>query len=59
MQQYSAIADLHHLQLTVAQAQGFFVFTSRLLATDLNTGTITFSLNHTLQIRALHMNKVF
>jgi hypothetical protein len=46
--QYRAIADLHNLQLTVAQALGFSVFTSRLLATDLNTETITVSLDYTL-----------
>jgi hypothetical protein len=39
--QYSAIADLHILQQTIARALGFFV-TSRLLATDLNTETTTF-----------------
>jgi hypothetical protein len=39
--QYSAIADLRNLQFTVAHALGFSVFTSRLLATDLNTDTIT------------------
>jgi hypothetical protein len=32
---YSAIADLHTLQLTVAHALGFSVFTSRILATEL------------------------
>jgi hypothetical protein len=37
--QYSAIADLYNLQFTVAQALGFSVFTSRVLATDLNTET--------------------
>jgi hypothetical protein len=52
--QYSAIADLHTFQLTVAQALGFSVFTSRILATDLNTEIITVSLNHTLQ--ELHLN---
>jgi hypothetical protein len=31
---------LHNLQFTVAHALGFSVSTSRLLATDLNTGTI-------------------
>jgi hypothetical protein len=36
---YSAIADLHNFHFTVAQALGFSVFTSRLLATDLNTET--------------------
>jgi hypothetical protein len=37
--QYSDIADLHNLQLTVIQTLGFSVFTSYLLATDLNTET--------------------
>jgi hypothetical protein len=31
---YSAIADLHTLELTVTYALGFSVFTSRILATD-------------------------
>jgi hypothetical protein len=39
--QYSAIADLHSLQFSVAHALGFSVSTSRLLATDLNTETST------------------
>jgi hypothetical protein len=39
--QYSAIADLHIFQFTVAHALTFSVFTSRILATDLNTETIT------------------
>jgi hypothetical protein len=34
---YSAIPDLHTFQFTVAHALGFSVFSSRLLATDLNT----------------------
>jgi hypothetical protein len=38
---YSAIADLHNLQFTVAYALGFSVSTSCLLAMDLNTETIT------------------
>jgi hypothetical protein len=33
--QYSAIADLHTLQFTVAHEIGFSVFTSRIQATDL------------------------
>jgi hypothetical protein len=37
---YSAIADLHNLQFTVAHALGFSVSSSRLLATDLNAETI-------------------
>jgi hypothetical protein len=37
---YSAIADLHTFQFTVAQALGFSVFASRLLATDLNAEVI-------------------
>jgi hypothetical protein len=39
--QYSAIADLHNFQFTVAHALGFSVFTSRFLATDINTETNT------------------
>jgi hypothetical protein len=35
--QYSAIADLHRLQFTVANALGFSVSTSRLPATAFNT----------------------
>jgi hypothetical protein len=38
---YSAITDLHNLLITVAQALGFSVSTSRLLATDLNTESNT------------------
>jgi hypothetical protein len=38
--QYNAIADLHTFQFTVVQALGIFVFTSRLLATDLNTESV-------------------
>jgi hypothetical protein len=38
---YSAIADLHNLQFTVAHALGLSVSTSCLLATDLNTETST------------------
>jgi hypothetical protein len=34
---YSAIADLHTFQFTVAHALGFSVFTSRLLESDRNT----------------------
>jgi hypothetical protein len=36
---YSAIANLHNLQFTVAHALGFLVFTSRLLVTNINTET--------------------
>jgi hypothetical protein len=39
--QYSAVADLHASQSTVAHTLGFPVFTSRLLATDLNTESST------------------
>jgi hypothetical protein len=39
--QYSAIADLHSLQFTVTHALEISVSTSRILATDLKTGTIT------------------
>jgi hypothetical protein len=38
---YSAIADLLNFQVTVTHALGFSVSTSRLLAKDLNTETIT------------------
>jgi hypothetical protein len=38
---HSATADFHNFQFTVAHALGFSVSTDRLLATDLNTGTIT------------------
>jgi hypothetical protein len=38
---YSAIADLHIFQFTVAHSLELSVFTSRLLATDLNTETST------------------
>jgi hypothetical protein len=37
--QYSAIADFRNLQFTVTHALGFSIFTSRLLAPDLNTET--------------------
>jgi hypothetical protein len=50
MQQYIAIAHLHHLQTTAAHALGFPASISRLLPTDLNTGIITVLLNHTLQL---------
>jgi hypothetical protein len=36
---HRAISYLYHLQITVANALGFFVFTGRLLATALNTET--------------------
>jgi hypothetical protein len=39
--QYSVIADLHTFQFTIAHALGFSVSTSHILATDLNTGTVT------------------
>jgi hypothetical protein len=58
--QYSANAHLHNLQITVAEAVGFPVSTSRLLTTDLITGIITVSLNHTLRIsRHYSTHKVF
>jgi hypothetical protein len=38
---YSALAVLHNLEFTVVHALGFSVSTSRLLATDLNTETVT------------------
>jgi hypothetical protein len=39
--QYSAIVDLHTFQFTVTHSPRFSVSTSRILATDLNTETIT------------------
>jgi hypothetical protein len=39
--QYSAIADLHTLQFTVAHALGFSVFTSRILAVDFITVSLS------------------
>jgi hypothetical protein len=39
--QYRAITDLHNLQFTVAHTLGLSVFTSRLLAVDLNRETST------------------
>jgi hypothetical protein len=47
--QYSAIADLHTFHFTDGHTLGFSVFIS-LLATDLNTETITVSQDYTLQI---------
>jgi hypothetical protein len=47
---YSAIANLHNLQFAVTRTLGLSVFTSLILVTDFNTGTITFSLNYALQI---------
>jgi hypothetical protein len=56
---YSAIADLHTLQCTVTHTHTHTSVLSLLsvtlstgcyLVTDFNTGTITFSLNHILQI---------
>jgi hypothetical protein len=51
--QYSTIADLRTLHFITAHALGFPVFTSRLLAMDLNTETITVSLDQTRPI-SLH-----
>jgi hypothetical protein len=39
--EYSAIADVHNLQFTVALTLGFSFSTSHLLATALNTETST------------------
>jgi hypothetical protein len=55
--QYSTIADLHTFKFTVARALGFPVFSSHLMATELNTETITVSLDYTLQVS--HMNEAF
>jgi hypothetical protein len=40
--QYRAIADLHTLQVTVTHALGFSVFTSRIVATDLQQSHCNF-----------------
>jgi hypothetical protein len=48
--QISTIVHLHDFQFTVAHAIRFSVSTRHLPAMDLNTQTITVSLNHTLQI---------
>jgi hypothetical protein len=47
---YSAIADLHNFQFTVAHALGLSVFTSRLLATVLNTETSTWNNQWTIHL---------
>jgi hypothetical protein len=49
-----AVSHLHTLEHSVARALGFPVSTSRLLATDLSTQTITISPHYSLQVRALH-----
>jgi hypothetical protein len=58
--QYSPVTDLHTFQFTVAHELGLSVFTSDLLATDLNTETVKVSPNYTLPI-PLHYSthKVF
>jgi hypothetical protein len=48
-----------HFPITVAHAPGFPVFTSRLLATDLNTETSTVSLDHTLPISLYYRTHKF
>jgi hypothetical protein len=53
--QYSDIAVFTHFQFTVAHGLGFFVSTSRLLETDLNTGSITVSLNYIHMKSSLHL----
>jgi hypothetical protein len=44
--QYNAIADLHILQFTVTHAQGFSVFTSRILATDFITASLSLQITY-------------
>jgi hypothetical protein len=51
--QYSTIPDLHIFQFTTAHELESPVFTSHLLATDLNIGTITVSLDYTLQVKVV------
>jgi hypothetical protein len=41
---YSAITDLHTLQFTGTHALVSSIFTSRILATDFNTGIVAVSL---------------
>jgi hypothetical protein len=48
---YTAIADLQNLQFTFAHTLVFLDFTSHIMETDFNTGTITVSLNYTLKYR--------
>jgi hypothetical protein len=43
---YSAIADLHTLQFTVTNTPGFSVFTSRILATDFMTVSVSHKITH-------------
>jgi hypothetical protein len=43
---YSAIADLRTLQFTVTHALGFSVFTSRILATDFITVSLSLKITH-------------
>jgi hypothetical protein len=47
---YSITSNFLNLQFTITHKLGFSVFTSRILATDFITGSITVSLNHTLHI---------
>jgi hypothetical protein len=56
---YNTVPELHNLQSLHYNLLSLFplVFTIGFLATDLNTGIVTVSLNHTLQI--LHTKKVF
>jgi hypothetical protein len=44
--QYSATADPHTLQFTVTHALGFSVFTSRILATDFITVSLTLQITY-------------
>jgi hypothetical protein len=47
---YSAIADLHTLQLTVTHSLDFSVFTSRILATDFITVSLSLQITHEVSI---------
>jgi hypothetical protein len=44
--QYGPLADLHTLQFTVTHALGFSVFTSRILATDFITVSLSLQITH-------------
>jgi hypothetical protein len=51
--QYSAIADLHTLQFTVTHALRFSVFTSRILATDFITFSLSLKISHEVFLHRL------
>jgi hypothetical protein len=56
---YSAIADLHNLEFTFAHALGLSVFTSHLLAMDLNTETSTSTHYEVFLLFCLHLQSLW